>query len=107
MTKHRAPVEKILVLSSQQAELVLAAITQARPSSFTPAQREQLPDLCRALGRFQVATAAELREELIDLLQQQKRDRGQPPKQQTPINIEQIVADAHSLLKAESANSKP
>lgn len=73
--------DKILIFDSAEAPVILAALEQARPGTFTPSQQKRLPDICRALGRWIIAEAEELQEELAERqLEAQRRGRGRPTK---------------------------
>lgn len=70
---------KYLVISAGYAEVVLEAIQSAKMSTFTPAQQHKLPGLMKELSRYVVAPEEELREERLQLNQEQRK-RGRPPR---------------------------
>jgi len=87
MSKPAIP--KFLIISSGYADVVVEAVQASKMSTFTPAQREKIPGLLRELGRYVVAPADELADELTEIRKQskpasqQKRPVGRPPKAAT------------------------
>ena len=85
-----------MVLEAEEAEVVLAAFLTLKARDFAPEHRARLPSLMRALGRFQTATAPELRQELAQLRKAHKPDVEQPT-----IDLDAMVAEAQAVLRGE------
>lgn len=70
---------KFLVISAGFADIVITSVESSRISSYTPAQRQKIPELLRQLSRYTVSTAEELAEERRNLIPEERK-RGRPSR---------------------------
>jgi hypothetical protein len=98
-----SPPTKVLALEAGEAEVVIAGFLLLKARDFAPEHRARLPSLMRALGRFQMATASELRSELAQLRKEHKPDHYAPAEQQT-IDLATMVAEAQAVLRGERSH---
>ena len=86
-----------MVLYDADAAAVLQAIHHAQTTIFTPDQLLRLPDIVRALSRYTVAGAEELRAEMNERPASQKQAR--PPKQPDTTILAKLVESSQKLLR--------
>lgn len=84
---------KYLHLSEAEVQLVIQAVNASKLSTYRPGQRDAVLNLVRKLGRFLVAPAQELREEVTG--RKTLRGPGRPKK------LEQVTTaeDGEDVLR--------